>query len=57
MKFTSGAIASIDIGRYTSYGYDQRVEVCELVIIQLTIIICLIFVIKNNFMQKFKWKI
>ncbi len=29
MKFTSGAIASIDIGRYTSYGYDQRVEVCE----------------------------
>ena len=27
MKFESGAIATIDLSRYSSYGYDQRLEV------------------------------
>ena len=29
MKYPSGAISVNDLSRHSSYGYDQRIEVCE----------------------------
>ena len=37
MKFPSGVIATIDLSRHSSYGYDQRLEVSGLLLSTLTL--------------------